>query len=100
VQIDRIQTRFDAAVADIGQTYRLLQHLEREVESLLQQDAPNEAAVLDAIERVEHVRYQLSKARTVMLSRMYLCMTSSQRKAFSKRFGSRHDRSGGRFPRF
>jgi Spy/CpxP family protein refolding chaperone len=87
-QVEKIQGIYDGNVSSSRPLLSLLTRYDQEYQKLLQQEQPDEATVLEAIDRIEHVRYQIGKARSVMLYRFYKCLTKRQQAAFTKRLGS------------
>jgi hypothetical protein len=96
-QVDEIQAIYGANASSSNALLLLLTQCEREYQTLLQNEQPNDAMVLETIDRIEHARYELGKARAIMLYRFYKCLSRQQQVAFTRRFGK--DIGGGRGPR-
>lgn len=77
-QISRIEEVFQAALPELRQQKKALDRLEQDLSRLIDTSA-DEEHVMQQADKVESVRAELSKARTLMLLRMRRVLTADQR---------------------
>lgn len=77
-QIARIEEVFQSALPELRRQKKALDELEKALSRLIDASA-EEAEVMEEADRVEAVRAELSKARTLMLLRIRRVLTSEQR---------------------
>jgi Spy/CpxP family protein refolding chaperone len=85
-QSTRIDNVFRAVFPQLRQSKEELDRQEAELSRLLEMNAPDEAAVLRQVDKVEGVRGSLNKARTLMLLHMRQVLTPKQNKRFNAVF--------------
>jgi Spy/CpxP family protein refolding chaperone len=81
-QSQRIEDIFQAALPDQRRLKRQLDELERELGGALEHD-PDEATLVQQVDRIEHARAELNKARTLMLLRIRRVLSADQRQKLS-----------------
>ncbi len=81
-QSQRIEDIFQAALPDQRRLKRQLDELERELGGVVEH-APDEATLVQQVDRIEHARAELNKARTLMLLRIRRVLSADQRKKLS-----------------
>ena len=77
-QITRIEEVFQSSVPDLRTHKEKLDRLEKDLSRLID-TAADEATVIQQVNRVEEVRSELSKARTLMLLRIRRVLNADQR---------------------
>jgi len=77
-QISRIEEVFQSSVPDLRQRKEKLDRLEKDLSRLID-TAADEPSVIQQLNRVEEVRSELSKARTLMLLRIRRLLNPDQR---------------------
>jgi len=88
-QIDRIDAIYRSPNANDSALLKDLVAQREQLEALLQKADAEESVVFAAIDRVEHLRYQINRNRALMLYRMRRCLTSEQRALLAKIAGER-----------
>lgn len=96
-QVTRLEEVFQALQPTLKTQKETLDQLEARLSKILNDEHADEAMVLEALERVETARGELSKSRTLMSFRMRRILTADQNvkmKALHERWErERHNRS-------
>lgn len=77
-QVTRLEEVFQALQPTLKTQKETLDHLEAKLSKILNDEHADEAMVLQALERVEAARGELSKSRTLMSFRMRRILTADQ----------------------
>jgi len=94
-RIEAIWAKTDPRIAD---GYSRLQPLETQLSKMISADDITEVDVLRHLDRIEAIRSEISKERTLMLFRMRRVLTPEQRTKLADMFSRHSDRGRGRSP--
>lgn len=75
-EIDRI---FESTIPQQRETRRQLDQMEKELEKMIEQGTADVETIAQQVEKVEALRAQANKTRTVLLYRMHRVLTAEQR---------------------
>ena len=90
-QKERIDAIFRSSEAGDSVLLKELVALREQLDALVAKADAEESAVFAAIDRVEHLRYQISRNRVFMLYRIHRCLTPEQRAVLAKIAKERND---------
>ena len=83
-QQDKIDAISVSTRPEIETLYGELRKRETTLDTLLAKSDADESTVFAAIDRVEHVRYEINRSYVFMVYRMHRCLTPEQRAALTK----------------
>ena len=75
-EIDQI---FESTIPQQRETRRQLDHMEKALEKMIEEGTADVATIAQQVEKVEELRAQANKTRTVLLYRMHRVLTAEQR---------------------
>jgi Spy/CpxP family protein refolding chaperone len=97
-QVARIEEIFVAAGPKMRDGYRQLEPLEEQLSKMISGDGITEVEVLRQLDRIEAIRTELSKERTLMVFRIRRVLTPEQRAKLAEMQSRHSDRGRGRTP--
>jgi len=83
-QADKIDHIWESTVPSIRAAHNEMEGLEAELSRLIREHTADEKVVALQIDRVEALRSQINKARSLMLFRMHRVLNATQHKALTK----------------
>ena len=83
-QADKIDRIWESTVPSLRAAYNEMEGLEAELSRLIRENTADEKVVALQIDRVEALRSQINKARSLMLYRMHRVLNTPQHKAVTR----------------
>lgn len=83
-QCNKVDQIWESTVPSLRAAYEEMEGLEAELSRLIRENTADEKVVALQIDRVEALRSQINKARTLMLYRMHRVLNAAQHQALTK----------------
>jgi len=94
-QVEKIEKIWNTSLSARREMYKQLEALEAETDRLIRENTADERVLAQQLDRLEAVRSQVNKSRTLMVYRIHQALTPEQHRKLSE-INDRRRKAGGR----